>query len=273
MRSNFCLAGYFRGSEEFRQTVIMNIFEIVDICKDKLGVVDFLQRQNIIHTEVQCTPCEQTYSLIKESAKLSGFVWRCPTCRRKQSVLKDSFLEGSKISPTTFLYVVFYWATEASIRITLEHLGIANNTGVDYYKFLRDICTWKLLQTPDQLDRTDVEVQRKAKAFLRRIEVKSKDMDPSYVDEFLWRERFGTPNHLAFYNILRHIAERYPCWIKVVRVTMISGPPEISEGWFNMGINKLSFLWHYAFQSNGHHLSTRKRQCHICRFRTRLGSS
>ncbi len=34
-------------------------------------------------------------------------------------------------------------------------------------------------------------------------------MVPSYLDEFLWRERFGLQTAEAFYNMLAHIAEHY----------------------------------------------------------------
>lgn len=137
----------------------MNIFEVTDICKDQLGVIEYLQGQSIVHADVQCIPCQHPCRLQKDSAKLSWYVWRCYKCKKKQSVLKDSFLEGSKISPAKFVYLVFYWATTTPLQTTMHHLDIATNTGVDYYQFLRDICSWKLLQTPAQLGGLGKEVQ------------------------------------------------------------------------------------------------------------------
>ena len=37
----------------------------------------------------------------------------------------------------------------------------------------------------------------------------SETMLPLYLDEHMWRERYGKTSKLAFENILRHIAERY----------------------------------------------------------------
>ena len=33
---------------------------------------------------------------------------------------------------------------------------------------------------------------------------------PSYLDEFMWRERFGCDSFISFYNILDHISLQYP---------------------------------------------------------------
>src|SRR6218665_1877649 len=41
----------------------------------------------------------------------------------------------------------------------------------------------------------------------------AKDLVPNYMDEFMWHERYGKTNRLAYMNILRHIAERYSCWV------------------------------------------------------------
>jgi len=233
-------------------------------------------------------------------------------------VLKDSFLEGAKISTAKFLYLVFYWSTKTSLQTTVHHLDISSRTAVDYYQYLRDICSWKLINHPIQLGGPGKEVQidesllvkakyhrgrnarrrdswvfgaydvaeqmgyityvakrdaatllpiiqrvvapgsvvisdewaayrgiqnlpqnydhrtvnhsqnfvnpitgahtnnvesywKRAKAVFKRMNGTSKDMVPSYLDEFMWRERFGRTMNLAYINILRHIADRYPC--------------------------------------------------------------
>lgn len=233
-------------------------------------------------------------------------------------MLKDSFLERAKISPAKFVYCVFYWAAQIAVGTTVDHLDMSSRTLVQYYQYLRDICSWKLCASPMQLGGPGKEVQidesvlvrakydrgrnvgreqqwvfgaydvsekvgyitfvnqrdaatllpiiqrvvapgsvivsdewaayrgipnipgnythltvnhsqnfvnpvtgkhtqnvesywsRMKKSFKRMNGTKT-DMTSSYIDEFMWRERYGKSSRLAYLNILRHIAERYPC--------------------------------------------------------------
>ena len=38
-----------------------------------------------------------------------------------------------------------------------------------------------------------------------------KDFAPSYMDECMWRERYLKTQKLAYINLLKHMAEMYPC--------------------------------------------------------------
>src|SRR6218665_148501 len=100
------------------------------------------------HSTFECAPCRHPCTLIKAKAKLSGYFWRCPKCRKKQSVTKDSFLEGAKISPAKLVFLVFYWSSKIAVTTAKEHLDMSSATGVDYYQFMRDICSKKLVRSP-----------------------------------------------------------------------------------------------------------------------------
>lgn len=50
-----------------------------------------------------------------------------------------------------------------------------------------------------------------AKAIFKCMNGMTKDMVPGYLDEFMWHEHYAATYHLAYLNILRHIAEKYPC--------------------------------------------------------------
>jgi hypothetical protein len=137
----------------------MNLFEINDICSDPLKVIEYLQDQGILHKEMQCIPCQYPCWLNKEPGKLTGYVWRCSKCRRKHSVLKGSFLEGSKIVPRKFLNIVFYWASKTPLNTAIHHLDMSSRTGVQYFQWIRNICYWKLLNSSVELGGPGLEVQ------------------------------------------------------------------------------------------------------------------
>ena len=50
----------------------------------------------------------------------------------------------------------------------------------------------------------------KAKMKLKRMKGCHAEQLPSYLDEFMWRERFGTTSRDAWFNIVRDIAQQYP---------------------------------------------------------------
>ena len=50
----------------------------------------------------------------------------------------------------------------------------------------------------------------RVKAKLKRMKGCHADQLPSYLDEFLWRERYGKGGREAWNNIIRDIATQYP---------------------------------------------------------------
>ena len=49
-----------------------------------------------------------------------------------------------------------------------------------------------------------------AKMKLKRMKGCHAEQLPSYLDEFMWRERFGTTSRNAWFNIIQDIAQQYP---------------------------------------------------------------
>ena len=76
---------------------------------------------------------------------------------------------------------------------------------IQMYQYLRDVCTTKLLNTPIQLGSQDVV---KAKYRFKEMKSVSSHLLPSYLDERMWRDRWGNCGKQAFGNILEHIAEQ-----------------------------------------------------------------
>ena len=65
-------------------------------------------------------------------------------------------------------------------------------------------------------------------SYWNRVKIRFKEMKgchesqlPSYLDEFMWRERFGSTASSALDSIVDHIAEQYPVWIESLFVSLL----------------------------------------------------
>ena len=46
------------------------------------------------------------------------------------------------------LGLMYFWASETGNWDTIDHLGVSSATVAQWYQYFRDVCTWKLMQTP-----------------------------------------------------------------------------------------------------------------------------
>jgi len=294
----------------------MDIFELASIISAGDDVVlQYFQHHGLLRKGGDCIPCGRAFSLVKDKVSVIGYMLRCPGCRKKEWLTKDSFFAGSHLSLRKALTLMYFWASDTSVAQCTSHVGVSCATVVQWYQYFRDICSWKLLTTPivlggvGRIVQIDESVMAKAKynrghqlhakqrwvfgvydpvdkvgyiqlvdkrdantllpiiqrvvapgstvwsdewaayrqlnqlgyvhhtvnhsenfkdpvtgtctnhveaywcAVKRRFKAMvgtSSDMVSSYLDQHMWRERYGQTPKLAFLNLQRHIAERYP---------------------------------------------------------------
>ena len=58
----------------------------------------------------------------------------------------------NQVSLKNWLHVIYLWAIDTPLKTTVEAIGISARTTVNLYNFLRDVCSWKLLQQPIYLE-------------------------------------------------------------------------------------------------------------------------
>ena len=85
----------------------------------------------------------------------------------------------SKLSLKNWLHVIYLWAVDTPLTTTVEAIGISARTTVNLYNFLRDVCSWKLLQQPILLGGPGVIVQIDESLFKHKPKVKA-----SYIHAF-----------------------------------------------------------------------------------------
>ena len=64
---------------------------------------------------------------------------------QKMSLTKDSMFPELKMEVTKLLGLIYFWGSRTHVGVTVIHLGMLSATVVQWYQYLRDICSWKLL--------------------------------------------------------------------------------------------------------------------------------
>jgi len=86
--------------------------------------------------------------MVKNKVSIVGYMLRCPGCHRKRQLQTGIFLEGSRLQVNKFVGLLFLWAHEAPIKMVLSMTGVSSVTAVQWYQYFRDICSWKLVNSP-----------------------------------------------------------------------------------------------------------------------------
>ena len=62
-------------------------------------------------------------------------------------IRKHTFFENSLLSLGQIILIIFYWSTDVSTHICEAHFGISKKTILEYYIFLREICSAALISS------------------------------------------------------------------------------------------------------------------------------
>jgi len=114
-------------------------------------LVHYFQQHGMLRKSVWCFPCNRTYTLVKYKGSVTGYNLRCPGCRNRTSLQLDSFLDGAHVPLAKLLSLLYFCASGTGVTQTVHHLGCSSETVVQWYQYFRDICLWKLLNTPVKL--------------------------------------------------------------------------------------------------------------------------
>ena len=138
----------------------MDIFELSEIVAGgDEAVTTEMQRNGLLRTDVHCQPCGRQLTQIRKKGSTTGFVFRCPGCRRKEALTTGSFFAGSHLAMKKHLALLYFWSCETSVAEATGHVGVSSATVVQWYLYFRDICSWKLLQAPIVLGGVGTVVQ------------------------------------------------------------------------------------------------------------------
>ena len=122
---------------------------------DQINLIQWFQQKGLISQTRQCHRCPPGTMMVltRKSDVVDGFKWRCPTCRTFASVRggsvngQESFFHKSKVSLKIWLMMIWFWSIDFPVTKAATQAKIAQSSAIAFYQWLRDVCSWKLLQS------------------------------------------------------------------------------------------------------------------------------
>jgi hypothetical protein len=91
-------------------------------------------------------------SFIKKKSKKIGYIFRCKTCKKETSPLKNIFFENSKLKIRNVLKIIYMYCSNYKVTQIMHELGIKNGHSViDCETKLREICAFITLTNNDKI--------------------------------------------------------------------------------------------------------------------------
>ncbi|KCZ78865.1 hypothetical protein H311_00089 [Anncaliia algerae PRA109] len=112
----------------------MNFFELMEITKDEINVINFLIQKNVLKSNIPCFKCGKIMILEKSNKNINKYMWVCQKRtgvnqhRLKRGITVDSFFENSKLNLKTLTSLYFFWDMKSQLK-QLYH-------GLKYQKIL-----------------------------------------------------------------------------------------------------------------------------------------
>ena len=122
------------------------------IAKDDLNLVKYLQEKQLLLNKFRCNNrnCRRMCVLMKnEGCNSLGYCFYCRKCKKKFSLLTSSFFQKAKLPIRDILVLMWIWSCGIRSRPASEFSGFPRITIIQYYRYFRDIVSWKLLQNDD----------------------------------------------------------------------------------------------------------------------------
>ncbi|KAF4525909.1 hypothetical protein B566_EDAN014626 [Ephemera danica] len=131
-------------------TSVVGLAKLLEERKDTM--CQFLQEERLLHTTARCPRCDagMRLAMARGSNSKFGHLWRCKRkrCGGARSATFDSFFFKTVMSVQTILTCMFQWCVGSSPQEAKNTLGISIKSVYQVYEYIRDVCSWHLLQTP-----------------------------------------------------------------------------------------------------------------------------
>ena len=113
-------------------------------------LINWLQARGLLKAFVRCPMqgCRAEMVMQVRSIINDGYHWKCPRrrCGKRKRIRSGSFFAKSNLPLGDILCIVYCWAIAISMSATSTFFSISHHTVTDWYNFIREECSAKLLR-------------------------------------------------------------------------------------------------------------------------------
>ena len=123
-------------------------------------LITFLFANHLIAKKSFCQICISTeMELCTDNSKELKKYWKCPRCNAKLSLLSNSFFAKAHLKITEIFHILYQWSSNINATTCSQAVGVSYMTVVQWYQFIREICSLKLIDNNKPLGGPGIIVQ------------------------------------------------------------------------------------------------------------------
>ena len=112
------------------------------------AIVAYFRRYNLLAVNKTCCRCNIAMREASRRDVSDGICWWCPQCKTRKSIREGSFFSKSRLTLQKWLLMIHFWAWQYPVTDTFQQIQIGKMNAVDIYRWLREVCSTKLISTP-----------------------------------------------------------------------------------------------------------------------------
>ena len=139
--------------EQIKEKKKMNLFEFVNVIFSLETTIEWLKARKLLKSIHTCEDCKIPCSWTKDSAKNDKYFWRRSQCKKKYSIRRGSFFEGSHLSLQVLLTIVYLFSLKIPLYICEKLLSglVSHRVLIDWFNFCRDVMAMNIRRNPIKL--------------------------------------------------------------------------------------------------------------------------